>query len=102
MTAPDAAQLDVFLSGTVFLDLVFSATLAGWPLDQQIKFGNLLAGLSVRHHSGSLGAPSWGEIADWLGSPDVPARVRAEYGFVVPHIPDPAVHDVVRARPTIG
>jgi sugar/nucleoside kinase (ribokinase family) len=94
--------LDPTGAGGVFDAGLIYATLAGWPLEQRIKFGNLLAGLSVRHHSGSLGAPGWGEIADWLRSPDVPAPVRAEYGFVVPHIPDPAVNDVVRARPTIG
>jgi sugar/nucleoside kinase (ribokinase family) len=94
--------LDPTGAGGVFDAGLIYATLAGWPLEQQIKFGNLVAGLSVRHHSGSLGAPGWGEIAAWLRSPGVPAQVRAAYGFVVPHIPDPAADDAVRARPTIG
>ena len=42
---------DVFDAGFIF------GTLTGWPLAQRLKFANLCAGLSVRHHSGSLGAP---------------------------------------------
>ena len=72
------------------------------PLAQRLKFANLCAGLSVRHHSGSLGAPCWGEIAEWGESPDVPPGILADYGFVVPYIPDSAVDNVVRASPTVG
>jgi len=70
----------VFDAGFVF------ATLAGWPLRQRLQFANLCAGLSVRRHSGSLGAPGWDDIAAWLDSPEVPVQVRADYGFVVPRI----------------
>jgi len=94
--------LDPTGAGGVFDAGLIFATLAGWPLEQRIKFGNLCAGLSVRQHSGSLGAPGWGEIAKWLQSPDVPAQTRAEYGFIVAHIPESAVSDVVRAYPTVG
>jgi sugar/nucleoside kinase (ribokinase family) len=86
---------DVFDSGFVF------GTLAGWPLAQRLKFACLCAGLSVRHHSGSLGAPCWGEIADWGEDPDVPAEVLTEYAFLGPHIPDAAADTVVRALPTV-
>lgn len=87
---------DVFDAGFIF------GTLAGWPLGQRLKFANLCAGLSVRHRSGSLGAPCWGEIAEWGENPDVPPGILAEYGFVVPYIPDAAVDNVVRASPTVG
>ena len=87
---------DVFDAGFIF------GTLAGWPLAQRLKFANLCAGLSVRHRSGSLGAPCWGEIAEWGENPDVPPEILAEYGFVVPYIPDAAVDNVVRASPTVG
>lgn len=87
---------DVFDAGFIF------GTLAGWPLARRLKFANLCAGLSVRHRSGSLGAPCWGEIAEWGENPDVPPEILAEYGFVVPYIPDAAVDNVVRASPTVG
>ena len=53
-----------------------TSTLAGWPLEERLKFACLCAGLSVRHFSGSLGAPCWGEIAAWGEEPGVPAEVR--------------------------
>lgn len=87
---------DVFAAGFVF------GTLAGWSLSERLKFANLCAGLSVRHFSGSLGAPCWAEIAAWGEDPEVPAEVLAEYGFVVPYIPTSAVDDMVRATPTVG
>lgn len=86
---------DVFDAGFIF------GTLAGWPLTQRLKFACLCAGLSVRHHSGSLGAPCWGEIADWGENPDVPAEVLAGYAFVAPYIPDAAADTVIRALPTV-
>src|SRR5262249_53565531 len=86
---------DVFAAGFVF------GTLAGWPLDERLRFANLCAGLSVRHLSGSLGAPCWGEIAAFGESTEVPAAVLADYAFLVPYIPasvaDP--ESVTRARP---
>lgn len=87
---------DVFAAGFVF------GTLAGWPLRERMLFANLCAGLSVRHFSGSLGAPCWGEIAAWGEDPDVPQEVLAQFGFVVPYIPASAADDRVRASPTVG
>ncbi len=87
---------DVFAAGFVF------GTLAGWTLEQRMRFANLCAGLSVRHFSGSLGAPCWGEIAAWGEDPDVPKEVLAEFGFVVPYIPASSVDNMVRASPTVG
>ncbi|MGI5169808.1 PfkB family carbohydrate kinase [Spirillospora sp. CA-253888] len=86
---------DVFGAGFVF------ATLAGLPLAERLKFANLVAGLSVRHYSGSLGSPCWGEIAAFGETGEVPEEVLAEYAFVVPFIPEAAADTVVRAEPTL-
>lgn len=87
---------DVFDAGFLF------GTLAGWPLVDRLKFANLCGGLSVRHYSGSLGAPCWGEIAAWGEDTSVPEEILAEYGFLVPYIPDEAIDDTIRAQPTMG
>jgi sugar/nucleoside kinase (ribokinase family) len=87
---------DVFAAGFVF------GTLAGWPLAERLRFANLCAGLSVRHYSGSLGAPCWGEIALFGESSDVSDAVLADYAFVVPYIPAAADDTVARAEPTVG
>ncbi|WP_329520838.1 PfkB family carbohydrate kinase [Spirillospora sp. NBC_01491] len=86
---------DVFGAGFVF------ATLAGLPLAERLRFANLCAGLSVRHRSGSLGSPCWGEIAAFGESGEVPESVLADYAFVVPFIPDAPDDTVVRAEPTL-
>ncbi|WP_083980499.1 carbohydrate kinase family protein [Actinomadura chibensis] len=86
---------DVFGAGFLF------GTLAGLPLAERLKFANLCAGLSVRHRSGSLGAPCWGEIAAFGESGEVPEAVLADYAFVVDFIPDSADDTVVRAEPTL-
>ncbi|MGH3242163.1 MAG: carbohydrate kinase family protein, partial [Spirillospora sp.] len=86
---------DVFAAGFVF------ATLAGLALAERLRFANLCAGLSVRHRSGSLGSPCWGEIAAFGESGEVPDTVLADYAFVIPFIPDAADETVVRAEPTL-
>ncbi|MFC5179799.1 carbohydrate kinase family protein [Actinomadura harenae] len=90
---------DVFAAGFVF------ATLKEWPLEQRLDFANLVAGLSVRHRSGSLGAPCWGEIAAFGESGEVPAADLERYAFVVPHIPEAEIgrgpDSVTRAEPTL-
>jgi sugar/nucleoside kinase (ribokinase family) len=86
---------DVFAAGFVF------GTLAAWPLAQRLKFANLCAGLSVRHYSGSLGAPCWGDIAAFGESTEVAEDVLGEYAFVIPFIPEAATVSVTRAEPTL-
>lgn len=86
---------DVFAAGFIF------GTLEGWPLIDRLRFANLCAGLSVRHYSGSLGAPCWGEIALFGESAEVPEDVLADYGFIVPYIPEAATDTVARAQPTL-
>ncbi|TDD69564.1 carbohydrate kinase family protein [Actinomadura darangshiensis] len=86
---------DVFGAGFLF------GTLAGLPLAERLLFANLCAGLSVRHRSGSLGAPCWGEIAAFGESGEVPESALEQYAFVVDFIPDSATDTVVRAEPTL-
>jgi sugar/nucleoside kinase (ribokinase family) len=90
---------DVFAAGFVF------GTLARWPLAHRLRFANLCAGLSVRHRSGSLGAPCWGEIATFGEGGEVPAEVLEQYAFVVPYIPETELESgpdsVTRAEPTL-
>ena len=59
---------DVFGAGFVL------GTLRGWPLRQRLAFANLCAALSVQYVGGSLAAPGWGDIIDWL------ARTQAKAG----------------------
>jgi sugar/nucleoside kinase (ribokinase family) len=86
---------DVFGAGFVY------GTLAGWPLRERLRFANLCAGLSVRHHSGSLGSPCWGEIAAFGEAGELPEEILREYAFVVPYIPEAAPETVTRAEPTV-
>ncbi|HEY7484255.1 MAG TPA: carbohydrate kinase family protein [Streptosporangiaceae bacterium] len=86
---------DVFAAGFAF------GTLAQWSLTERLRFANLCAGLSVRHYSGSLGAPCWGDIAAFGESTEVPEEVLRDYAFVVPYIPKAADETVTRAEPTL-
>lgn len=98
--------LDTTGAGDVFAAAFIFGSLVGWPLADRLRFGNLCAGLSVRHYSGSLGAPCWGEIAAWgedrESDPGVDDDTLAQYGFVVPYIPEYATADTTRAQPTVG
>lgn len=96
------AALDPTGAGDVFAAGFTFGMLADWPLPQCLKFANLCAGLSVRHYSGSLGAPCWGEIAAFGESAEVDPEVLEEYGFVVSYIPESAENKVARADPTVG
>ncbi|MQA95443.1 MAG: carbohydrate kinase family protein [Streptosporangiales bacterium] len=94
--------LDPTGAGDVFGAAFTFGTLAEWPLDQRLRFANLCAGLSVRHYSGSLGSPCWGEIAAFGEADEVPHDVLEDYGFLVDYIPAAADDDVLRASPTVG
>jgi sugar/nucleoside kinase (ribokinase family) len=63
-------------AGDVFGAAFVLGTLGGWPLRQRLAFANLCAGLSVQYVGGSLAAPGWGDIVDWLSG----ARARAADG----------------------
>jgi len=102
--------LDPTGAGDVFLAGFTTATLAGWPLVQRLRFAALTAALAVRHFGGSLAAPGWADVDAWwraARSTDLAGEVDvAAYGFlddVIP-VPGPAetARDLTRASPTIG
>ena len=63
-------------AGDVFGAAFVLATLQEWPLRQRLAFANLCAALSVQYVGGSLAAPGWGDIIDWLST----VRARAAAG----------------------
>jgi sugar/nucleoside kinase (ribokinase family) len=93
--------LDPTGAGDVFGAAFVYGTLADWPLLERLRFANLCAGLSVRHHSGSLGSPCWGDIAAFGESGEVPEEILEDYAFIVPYIPEAATETVIRAEPTV-
>jgi sugar/nucleoside kinase (ribokinase family) len=93
--------LDPTGAGDVFGAAFVYGTLAEWPLLERLRFANLCAGLSVRHHSGSLGSPCWGDIAAFGESGELPEEILRDYSFLVPYIPEAATETVTRAEPTV-
>ena len=95
---------DVFASGLVL------GCLAGWPLEQRLKFASLTASLAVQQFGGSLAAPGWGDIADWwrclrrrATAGDLKAaHISRDYGFLEDLIPRHQVHSVRRAEATFA
>jgi sugar/nucleoside kinase (ribokinase family) len=93
--------LDPTGAGDVFGAAFVYGTLAEWPLLERLRFANLCAGLSVRHHSGSLGSPCWGDITAFGESGELPEEILRDYAFLVPYIPDSGLETVARAEPTV-
>lgn len=102
--------VDATGAGDVFAAAFVLGSLRDWPLRSRMAFANLCAALSVQQVGGSLAAPGWGDIADWLN--EIRQRAAAgsraatvlahSYEFladVVPAVPTPAVR---RARATIA
>jgi sugar/nucleoside kinase (ribokinase family) len=95
---------DVFGAGFVL------GTLRGWPLRQRLAFANLCAALSVQYLGGSLAAPGWGDVIDWLARTQVKAtggsshaaELVSTYGFVSDVLPATGRIAVHRARATIA
>ncbi|WP_067969173.1 carbohydrate kinase family protein [Nocardiopsis trehalosi] len=100
--------VDTTGAGDVFGAAFIVGTLAGWPLEQRLRFANLSASLSVQHTGGSLSAPGWADIAAWWGSVhaghDEAARTLArDYGFLTDLVPLPWLPTAQRrASATIG
>ena len=63
-------------AGDVFGAAFVLGTIQHWPLKQRLAFANLCAALSVQYVGGSLAAPGWGDIIDWLAG----MRARAAAG----------------------
>ncbi len=97
-------------AGDVFGAAFVLGTLHGWPLRQRLAFANLCASLSVQYVGGSLAAPGWGDIVDWLAgvraraaAGSQPAREQlASYAFLQEIIPTSGQPAVRRAAATIA
>jgi sugar/nucleoside kinase (ribokinase family) len=95
---------DVFGAGFVL------GTLREWPLRQRLLFANLCAALSVQYVGGSLAAPGWGDIIDWLArvqakaadGSDHAAEQARTYGFITDVLPASGRISVRRARATLA
>ena len=61
-----AKVVDATGAGDVFAAAFVVATLRNWPLRTRMAFANLCAALSVQQVGGSLAAPGWGDLTDWL------------------------------------
>ena len=97
-------------AGDVFGAAFVLGTLRGWPLRQRLQFANLCASLSVQYVGGSLAAPGWGDIIDWLGGvraraaagSTTAAEHAAAYAFIDDVLPTSGRLAVRRARATIA
>jgi sugar/nucleoside kinase (ribokinase family) len=102
--------LDATGAGDVFDAAFLLGTLREWPLRDRMAFANLCAALSVQQVGGSLAAPGWGDLADWLtgirsaaASGSRSAAVLAHsYGFLADELPGHAAVSLRRAVATIA
>lgn len=102
--------VDATGAGDVFAAAFVLGCLQNWPLRNRMAFANLCAALSVQQVGGSLAAPGWGDIADWLG--DVRRRaaegsraaavLKHSYEFLAEALPAVPAPSVRRARATIA
>ena len=97
-------------AGDVFGAAFVLGTLNEWPLKQRLAFANLCAALSVQYVGGSLAAPGWGDIIDWLSGvrakaaagQTTAAEYLAAYSFIEDVMPTSGRLAVRRARATIA
>ncbi len=102
--------VDATGAGDVFAAAFVLGTLRGWPLRNRLAFANLCAALSVQQVGGSLAAPGWGDIADWLAEVRGQAAAGSRsagvllhsYEFLAGCIPAGRAPAVRRARATIA
>jgi sugar/nucleoside kinase (ribokinase family) len=102
-------EVDATGAGDVFAAAFILGTLREWPLRHRLAFANLCAALSVQQVGGSLAAPGWGDLADWLAETQQRARTsRAaavlahSYEFLADVLPEGPVRAVRRASATIA
>ena len=103
-------EVDATGAGDVFAAAFVLATLRQWPLRYRLAFANLCAALSVQQVGGSLAAPGWGDIADWLHAVQSQAAAGSRaagvllhsYEFLAGCIPAGRVPTVRRASATIA
>jgi sugar/nucleoside kinase (ribokinase family) len=97
-------------AGDVFGAAFVLGTLQEWPLRQRLAFSNLCAALSVQYVGGSLAAPGWGDIVDWLSTvraraaagSQTAAEYASSYAFLDEVMPPSGSIAVRRARATIA
>lgn len=97
-------------AGDVYVAAFILGTLRRWPLRHRMGFANLCAGLSVQQVGGSLSAPGWGDLADWLtgvrqqaaAGSRIAAVLERTYGFLGEVIPEGPIRHVRRATATIA
>jgi hypothetical protein len=97
-------------AGDVFAAGFALGSLHGWSLKQRLAFANLCAALSVQYVGGSLAAPGWGDIVDWLArlrakaaaGSTTAAELSANYAFIDDVLPSSGRIAVRRARATIA
>ncbi|NLE97731.1 MAG: sugar kinase [Propionibacterium sp.] len=102
--------VDATGAGDVFASAIVLGTLAGWPLEERMKFASLCSSLAVQEFGGSLSAPGWGDISDWwtttksrADAGDLRAEyVRKDYAFLADIVPKHPVHGVRRAQGTFA
>ncbi|HEY2296099.1 MAG TPA: PfkB family carbohydrate kinase [Jatrophihabitans sp.] len=97
-------------AGDVFGAAFVLGTIERWPLRQRLAFANLCAALSVQYVGGSLAAPGWGDIIDWISG--MRARAGAgsstaadyveSYAFIEDVLPSSGRIAVRRASATIA
>ncbi|SHG20908.1 Sugar or nucleoside kinase, ribokinase family [Jatrophihabitans endophyticus] len=96
-------------AGDVFGAAFVLGTKYGWPLERRLAFANLCAALSVQNVGGSLAAPGWGDIVDWLAGirgraaagSTTAADAVSRYAFLDDVVPDEHA-SVRRASATIA
>ncbi|MFE6964846.1 carbohydrate kinase family protein [Agromyces sp. NPDC057679] len=71
LPAVPAVGRDATGAGDVFGAALLVGTLHDQPLVERLSFAALCAALAVEHAGGAVGAPGWGDVADWW------ARVRS-------------------------
>ena len=87
----DLDVVDTTGAGDVFGASLVTATLAGWPLVERLRFANLAAALSVGQIGGAPAAPGWKGVARWWHSVQTGREhheLRRDYAFldsVIPH-----------------
>ncbi len=103
-------EIDATGAGDVFAAAFILGTLREWPLRHRLAFANLCAALSVQQVGGSLAAPGWGDLADWLSTAQDHARGGSRAAAVLAHgyeflgdvLPDGPMRAVRRASATIA
>jgi len=102
--------VDATGAGDVFAAAFVVGSLRQWPLRPRMAFANLCAALSVQQVGGSLAAPGWGDLSDWLAKVKQQAAAGSRaasvllhsYQFLEDELPDGPSLAVRRATATIA